>query len=75
MKVIHEVLGVHYIRYLRFYYCHCVDTSVGSLLVSDHCVDTSVGSLLVSDHCVDTSVGSLLVSDGVSTLTWFIISI
>ena len=42
-----ETRSVHYIRYLRFYYHHWVDTTAGELLVLKGIIPTMFGTDMV----------------------------
>jgi hypothetical protein len=47
MKIIPETRSVHYIRYLRFYYHHWVDTTAGELLVLKGIIPIMFGTDMV----------------------------
>ena len=47
MKIIPGTRSVHYIRYLRFYYHHWVDTTTGELLVLKGIIPTMFGTDMV----------------------------
>ena len=47
MQIIPETRSVHYIRYLRFYYHHWVDTTAGELLVLKGIIPTMFGTDMV----------------------------
>jgi hypothetical protein len=60
-RKIHNKLKLTCFRYIRFYYYHCIDTTVGGLLVPREVVSACCALSLYYYHCIDTTVGGLLV--------------